>query len=91
MTLPACMTVKRGDVPPAIKQSFDWNNLSTKDKLDVFNVSSPVEVYGTGSVQVSPDGTVSADTSTKARVAGEIINNAMQTAAGLAKEGAGIF
>ena len=89
--LAGCMTVKRQDVPDNIKNSFDWKNLSVEEQLKIFNVASPIEVYGTGSIQVQPDGTVEADTSAKARVIGEIINEGMQTAAGVAKTAGGVF
>lgn len=91
IALTGCMTVKRQVVPENIKKSFGWDDLSLPERLKIFNVASPVDVYGTGSVVVSPDGTIEADTSAKARVIGEVLNEGMQTAAGIAKTAGGVF
>ena len=91
MTLAGCVTASREPISVQNKIDFKWDTLTLEEQIKVFAVASPVKVLGTGSINLTPDGGFEVDTSTKARVIGEVINQGLQTAAGLAKEAGGIF
>jgi len=91
MTLAGCVTASREPISVQNKIDFKWDTLTLDERIKVFSVASPVRVIGTGSINLNNDGSFEVDTSTKARVIGEVINQGLQTAAGLAKEAGGIF
>ena len=84
--LTGCVTASREPISAQNKIDFKWETLNLDQKIKVFSVAAPVKVLGTGSINLNNDGSFQVDTSTKARVIGDVVQKGLEIGAGVARE-----
>ena len=85
ITFTGCMQFQRKACTEQVKDDYEWDSLSTEERLLVAAAHGSVFILGTGHLNISADGSIEADTTAKF----ETIANAADTVMKRVSDGAG--